>query len=95
MYFNYNYDFLVKLYNYGCNDIYNWWFDWSSFLDAMVANQSKKPVEFYNFLQVDMDSNKSENIDQDSDQSNPHDSDNKKESRVPFFDFLSVKNSTS
>ncbi|CAN6852547.1 unnamed protein product [Brassica oleracea] len=63
--------------------------------DAMVANQSKKPVEFYNFLQVDMDSNKSENIDQDSDQSNPHDSDNKKESRVPFFDFLSVKNSTS
>ncbi|XP_009127991.1 transcription factor MYB54 isoform X2 [Brassica rapa] len=59
------------------------------------ANQSKKPMEFYNFLQVDMDSNKSEIVDQDSDQSNPHDSDNKNESRVPFFDFLSVKNSTS
>ncbi|CAG7893466.1 unnamed protein product [Brassica rapa] len=63
--------------------------------DAMVANQSKKPMEFYNFLQVDMDSNKSEIVDQDSDQSNPHDSDNKNESRVPFFDFLSVRNSTS
>ncbi|KAF8090444.1 hypothetical protein N665_0476s0023 [Sinapis alba] len=59
------------------------------------ANQSKKPMEFYNFLQVDTDSNKSEIIDQDSDQSNPHDSDNKNESRVPFFDFLSVGNSTS
>ncbi|KAL0731730.1 hypothetical protein Bca4012_027824 [Brassica carinata] len=63
--------------------------------DATAANQSKKPMEFYNFLQVDTDSNKSEIIDQDSDQSNPHDSDNKNESRVPFFDFLSVGNSTS
>ncbi|KAF8045006.1 hypothetical protein N665_5787s0001 [Sinapis alba] len=63
--------------------------------DAVAANQSKKPMEFYNFLQVDTDSNKSEIIDQDSDQSNPHDSDNKNESRVPFFDFLSVGNSTS
>ncbi|KAG2241948.1 hypothetical protein Bca52824_096209 [Brassica carinata] len=45
--------------------------------DATAANQSKKPMEFYNFLQVDTDSNKSEIIDQDSDQSNPHDSDNK------------------
>ncbi|KAJ4875030.1 myb domain protein 54 [Raphanus sativus] len=54
------------------------------------ANQSKKPVEFYNFLQVDTDSNRSEVIDQDSDKSNPNDSDNKNENRVPFFDFLSV-----
>ncbi|CAG7904509.1 hypothetical protein HID58_027714 [Brassica napus] len=53
-------------------------------------NQSKKPLEFYDFLQVDTDSNKSEVIDQYSDQSNPNDSDNKNESHVPFFDFLSV-----
>ncbi|CAH8359427.1 unnamed protein product [Eruca vesicaria subsp. sativa] len=52
-------------------------------------NQSNKPIEFYDFLQVDMDSNKSEVIDQDSDRSNLNDSDNKN-SRVPFFDFLSV-----
>ncbi|EOA33940.1 hypothetical protein CARUB_v10021434mg [Capsella rubella] len=59
------------------------------------ANQSK-PMEFYNFLQVNTDSsNKSEIIDQDSDQSNPNDSDNNNESRVPFFDFLSVGNSAS
>ncbi|KAJ4909378.1 myb domain protein 54 [Raphanus sativus] len=63
--------------------------------DAIAANQGKKPMEFYNFLQVDMDSNKSEIIDQDSDQSNPDDSDNKNESRIPFFDFLSVGNSNS
>ncbi|KAL0701643.1 hypothetical protein Bca4012_057765 [Brassica carinata] len=55
------------------------------------ANQSKKPIEFYDFLQVDIDSNKSEVIDQDSDQSNPNDSANQNQSsRVPFFDFLSV-----
>ncbi|CAH2067065.1 unnamed protein product [Thlaspi arvense] len=59
------------------------------------ANQSKKPMEFYNFLQVNTDSNKSEIIDQESDQNNPNDSDNKNESRVPFFDFLSVGNSAS
>ncbi|KAF8111327.1 hypothetical protein N665_0076s0304 [Sinapis alba] len=53
-------------------------------------NRSKKPMEFYDFLQVDTESNRSEIIDQDSDQSNPNDSDNKNESRVPFFDFLSV-----
>ncbi|KFK41782.1 hypothetical protein AALP_AA2G171400 [Arabis alpina] len=59
------------------------------------ANQSKKPMEFYNFLQVNTDSNKSEIIDQDSDQSNLKDLDNKNESRVPFFDFLSVGKSAS
>ncbi|XP_010416151.1 PREDICTED: transcription factor WER-like [Camelina sativa] len=62
--------------------------------DAIAANQSK-PMEFYNFLQVNTDSNKSEIIDQDSDQSNPNDSDNKNESGVPFFDFLSVGSSAS
>ncbi|CAD5317092.1 unnamed protein product [Arabidopsis thaliana] len=59
------------------------------------ANQSKKPMEFYNFLQVKTDSNKSEIIDQDSGQSKRSDSDTKHESHVPFFDFLSVGNSAS
>ncbi|ESQ27845.1 hypothetical protein EUTSA_v10019669mg [Eutrema salsugineum] len=59
------------------------------------ANQSKKPMEFYNFLQVNTDSNKSEVIDQDVDQSNSNNQDYSNESRVPFFDFLSVGNSAS
>uniref|UniRef100_A0A1J3H261 Transcription factor MYB44 n=1 Tax=Noccaea caerulescens TaxID=107243 RepID=A0A1J3H261_NOCCA len=63
-------------------------------LNAKV-DQCKKPMEFYNFLQVNTDSNNSEIIDQDSDQSNPNDSDNKNETRVPFFDFFSVGNSAS
>jgi len=52
-------------------------------------------MEFYNFLQVNTDSNKSEIIDQDSGQSKRSDSDTKHESHVPFFDFLSVGNSAS
>ncbi|CAA7029501.1 unnamed protein product [Microthlaspi erraticum] len=64
-----------------------------------AIDQTKRPMEFYNFLQVNTDSKKPKVVDhsrkdeeqEDVDQCNP----NHNENCVPFFDFLSVGNSAS
>lgn len=62
-------------------------------------DQTKRPTEFYNFLQVNTDSKKPEVIDnylrKDEEEDVDPRSHNHNENCVPFFDFLSVGNSAS
>ncbi|EOA36140.1 hypothetical protein CARUB_v10012605mg [Capsella rubella] len=63
-----------------------------------AIDQTKRPVEFYNFLQVNTDSKKPEVIDnsrKDEDEDFHENNRIRNENCVPFFDFLSVGNSAS
>ncbi|ESQ35006.1 hypothetical protein EUTSA_v10008597mg [Eutrema salsugineum] len=59
-----------------------------------AIDQTERPMEFYNFLQIKMDSKKSELIDS-SKKDQDEDVDQRNRNCVPFFDFLSVGNSAS
>ncbi|KAL1224058.1 Transcription factor MYB52 [Cardamine amara subsp. amara] len=64
-----------------------------------AIDQTKRPMEFYNFLQVNTDSKKTEVIDSSRKEEEEEDVDQRSRSHnenyVPFFDFLSVGNSAS
>ncbi|EEF32074.1 r2r3-myb transcription factor, putative [Ricinus communis] len=65
-------------------------------LQAKRAAQCKKqPVEFYDFLQVNTDSSKSEVIDNARRDDEEVDQEQKRKAGLAFIDFLSVGNSSS
>jgi len=73
----------------------NFW-TWINLSGAI--DQTKRPMEFYNFLQVNTDSKIHELIDNSrKDEEEDVDQNNRirNENCVPFFDFLSVGNSAS
>lgn len=63
---------------------------------SCVITDKSQPIEFYDFLQVNTDSNKSEVIDtvrRDDEEVDQEAMEQQSKGGVPFIDFLSVKNS--